>query len=68
MAVIAVTLSFVMCNLVYYLISQNHTVIVLTEISSYILAIIIVVLHVRCYPLSFQERQRLPFFQVRLLQ
>lgn len=66
-AVLAITLSFVICNVVCYFLPNNHEVAVIAEMVSYILTIIIVTRYVRCYPPHHGSRQK-HWFQVRYLQ
>lgn len=62
--VCAIVFSFVLCNIVYYLISSSAVVIKATEILSYILAVVFVILYVRCRPLTKEELREKPFLRI----
>ena len=66
-AVTAITLSFIICNIVCYFLPYNHAFAVMAEIVSYLLTIIIVARYVRCYPLHHDIHQK-HWFRLRYLQ
>lgn len=62
----AVVLCLVLCNIAYYLIPSSHAYMKWVEAAAFIIAVIYVILFVRCRPLTPQEKKELRFFRFRL--